>query len=526
MAGTAADHHHPRRHRMPDLVLDSKMETSKVGRGCIQHTLLKPPVVRGDRALEVKQTWRRTSTVVSDRIFLDKCTSTAEVRAVKVLNAHLVYADLDHVRELEALAKFSGLKYAHCFVNSDGWYELDGDVVVSMEYLPLGHLGRYLAKPLLEAGARGIVKQLLKGLRYMHKAGFVHRNLMPENIMVKAINPSWVVKIGGFGCVTRDPSDVTTGCPQNRLSEAYSAPELLRLTKARADVAYAVDMWSLGAVTFRLLTGATPFDDQGGSRGKHSLKRGRRDLQIWKLYEQGVSEPARDFILALMEPEAGDRLSAAKAAAHRWIKPGPSLRAGGGHAGCETCSETLIGHDNGSSSSSSSSTPVQQGRSGPVAALLAIKKRLETDVQPQCAAFTGTSQEYARLNHALEQLQLDVDGVPGRGEDEAARALGKRLVDTAQFELGRLDEALRCGGRRWWDCSSCGRSVRFRKGARDGTFEVDRGERTNMVVVADPLYFCKCQKDAVCLKCGVVEAEVCKCYKKGDWRSRHGKRRA
>lgn len=716
MAGTAAGHRP--RPRAPDLVVDSEMETSKCGRGCVQHTFLEPPTTPGDRFREVKQKWyRKSSNIVPGRVFLDEDAHSQKVRAVKVLDS---YSHIDYYGELEALAKFSGPKYAHCFVNSDGWYKLDDEIFVAMEYLQLGNLGMHLANPLPEVQARDIVQQLLEGLTHMHKAGFVHRNLTPEvsdtacsctlkcltnqqantkltqmnpaqqNIMVAAIEPRWIVKIGGFGCVARDPVDVRIGCSRSKLSQEYSAPELLRLTEAQADVPYAADMWSLGAITFRLLTDATPFKDEESSTHLGGyLKRGRGDMQTWKLYKYDVSEPGRDFITDLMVPDACDRLSAAKAADHQWFKtllpsprigghvtppqyvptprsshqridlsriatdltnlhlgtrtpsparaatprrshtpnpvpnltpdryneegggfvlprfeyrlsgetgewvgspvnpfppsqaaqprqfpstpprPGlnrrssskrklsrepdehppslqkrPSLKksdgddfatnmsiaeistsatptpsATGRQAGYETCSETLIGRE-------SCSSPRQPPRNNPLAELLAIQRRLETEVQPRCAAFGGTTQEHAQLVHALEKLLTDVDGVQGRGQDQAAGALGKQLVRRVQEELRRLDEAFNSGGRRWWDCRYCGSQVRFGKGTRDRTYEVDSGDRTNMVVVTDPLYFCRCGKACVCLKCGIVEAEVCKCYTRGDLRKRQGQGRA
>jgi len=54
-----------------------------------------------------------------------------------------------------------------------------------MEYIPFGDLGRHIpVEGLPEAATRQIVHDLLFGLRYMHAAGFTHRDLKPKNIFV------------------------------------------------------------------------------------------------------------------------------------------------------------------------------------------------------------------------------------------------------------------------------------------------------------------------------------------------------
>jgi calcium/calmodulin-dependent protein kinase I len=70
-------------------------------------------------------------------------------------------------------------KYAHCFVNSKGWFELGDAVFICMEYFEHGDLERHIAQPLAEIEAREISSQVLEGLGYMHANGFVHYDLKP-----------------------------------------------------------------------------------------------------------------------------------------------------------------------------------------------------------------------------------------------------------------------------------------------------------------------------------------------------------
>jgi len=137
-------------------------------------------------------------------------------------------ARIDYNRELEAIAKFSHRKYEQCFVKSFGWYESPEHLFIAMEYLELGDLRIYLdgKPPLPEHEAREITYQILDGLFLMHDNGFAHRDLKPNNILLKSCPPNdWWVKIADFGISKRieDGLGVTNtlqGTP------GYIAPEL------------------------------------------------------------------------------------------------------------------------------------------------------------------------------------------------------------------------------------------------------------------------------------------------------------
>lgn len=70
-------------------------------------------------------------------------------------------------------------QYRACFIHSDGWFENDTAVFISMEYLEHGDLQRYLTRPFPEPEAQHIASQLAEGLAFMHANGFAHRDLKP-----------------------------------------------------------------------------------------------------------------------------------------------------------------------------------------------------------------------------------------------------------------------------------------------------------------------------------------------------------
>ena len=111
--------------------------------------------------------------------------------------------------------------------------EIDGLELVSMEYVDGQTLLEVLRErgPLELAEAQDIASQFLAGLEAIHAAGFIHRDVKPENIMVTRAGRVVVMDFG-LARHEADPSRSASGTP------AYMAPEQLRGEQldARADV--------------------------------------------------------------------------------------------------------------------------------------------------------------------------------------------------------------------------------------------------------------------------------------------------
>jgi serine/threonine-protein kinase len=104
-----------------------------------------------------------------------------------------------------------------------------------------------------------ITNQVARGLRRLHEAGYVHRDLKPGNIfLARNDEGEEVVKILDFGIVKQSEAEVGEGTKTGEFvgSPHYMSPEQIRnvkLVDARSD------QWSLGVVMFRALTGQFPF---------------------------------------------------------------------------------------------------------------------------------------------------------------------------------------------------------------------------------------------------------------------------
>ncbi|XP_070072705.1 putative mitogen-activated protein kinase 14C [Drosophila takahashii] len=96
---------------------------------------------------------------------------------------------------------------------------------------------------------RYILYQILRGLRYIHSAGVLHRDLKPGNI---AINQNMEVRILDFGLARLSSKNMSDYVG----TVWYRAPELLFL---RDQYTNAIDMWSVGCILAELISGHVLF---------------------------------------------------------------------------------------------------------------------------------------------------------------------------------------------------------------------------------------------------------------------------
>jgi eukaryotic-like serine/threonine-protein kinase len=138
----------------------------------------------------------------------------------------------------------------------------DGTPYLVMELLEGEDLGTRLKRAgrLSLAATATLLTPVCKALHRAHEIGLVHRDLKPANIFIARQDDDEVVKVLDFGIAKWTDADDTGHAtqPGSMLgSPLYMSPEQARSLK---DLDHRSDLWSLGVVAFRAMTGRLPFE--------------------------------------------------------------------------------------------------------------------------------------------------------------------------------------------------------------------------------------------------------------------------
>lgn len=173
-----------------------------------------------------------------------------------------------------------------------------------------------------EAQTRSVMNQVLVGVKAMHDAGICHRDLSLENVLLNDGN----CRIIDFGLCLRVPQH--EGLldkksirikPQGRCGKLfYMAPEIYENTDAFNP--YAIDVWSLGAMLFMMLTSSPPYDRPSTTDDMFVwVSNGKLDEIIcaWGLQ---LSPEVIDLMSGMMCVDPEKRLTLDEIMEHPWMK--------------------------------------------------------------------------------------------------------------------------------------------------------------------------------------------------------------
>ncbi|OCT87114.1 hypothetical protein XELAEV_18020808mg [Xenopus laevis] len=193
-------------------------------------------------------------------------------------------------------------------------YENKTDVVLVLELVSGGELFDFLAQKesLSEEEATRFIKQILEGVNYLHTRKIAHFDLKPENIMLldKTIAMPYI-KLIDFGLAHAIEDGVEFknifGTPE------FVAPEIVNYEP----LGLAADMWSIGVITYILLSGASPFLGENKQETLSNIT--AVNYEFDEEFFSHTSNLAKDFIRRLLVKDTRKRLSILDALRHPWI---------------------------------------------------------------------------------------------------------------------------------------------------------------------------------------------------------------
>ncbi|MEL6344114.1 MAG: serine/threonine-protein kinase [Myxococcota bacterium] len=163
------------------------------------------------------------------------------------------------LREASVLARLSHANTVRIF--DYGIWE--GRSFLVMEYIEGNPLSNFLNNGALPPGrALSIGAQISASLREAHQQGIVHRDLKPSNVLItRQGDAEHFVKVIDFGLgkeIEEEHAELTVA-GQVLGSPMYMAPEQVR----SEEVDQRADIYALGVVLYRMLTGARPYPQRG-----------------------------------------------------------------------------------------------------------------------------------------------------------------------------------------------------------------------------------------------------------------------
>ncbi|XP_041810866.1 death-associated protein kinase 2 isoform X2 [Chelmon rostratus] len=195
-------------------------------------------------------------------------------------------------------------------------FESRAEVVLILELVSGGELFDFVAEKenLLESEAIEFMKQILEGLGFMHSKNIAHFDLKPENIMLSdKMSPHPNIKLIDFGLAHHfyqgEEYRSTSGTPQ------YIAPEVINYEP----LSPAADMWSIGVITYILLSGFSPFQGETNEDTLRNII--AMNYEFDTPYFSTTSSMAKDFIQKLLVKNPNERITAEECLLHPWIKP-------------------------------------------------------------------------------------------------------------------------------------------------------------------------------------------------------------
>ena len=211
------------------------------------------------------------------------------------------------------LAVLKSAKHSHIIEIID-FFEDDDSFYLVMERMDGGDVFDRIIdmNKYTEKDARDLAKFLLEAVHLLHTKNIAHRDLKPQNILLKSKKDNADIKLAdfGFACRVHTPQSLTTRCG----TPTYVAPEILK------NIPYdqSADMWSVGVILYVLLVGYPPLASE--SQNVLFQKIRTADYSFREADWKAISPEAKELLSHLLTVDPMQRWTAKKALECAWLQ--------------------------------------------------------------------------------------------------------------------------------------------------------------------------------------------------------------
>jgi len=230
------------------------------------------------------------------------------------------------VREARAAARLNHPHVVGVYDQGDDASDGTDTVFLVMEYVP-GHTLRDVVRkeaPMPPLRALALLEPVVSALAAAHRAGLVHRDVKPENVLIADEAHGGRVKVADFGlakAVSADTQHTATGGVLIG-TVSYLAPELV--VDGRSDAR--ADVYATGVVLYELLTGKKPHE--GESPIQVAYRHVHHDVPMPSLLEPGIPDYVDALVARATSRDRGQRPADATVLLHHLHRVELALREG------------------------------------------------------------------------------------------------------------------------------------------------------------------------------------------------------
>nr|CAG4643315.1 EOG090X08PR [Ilyocryptus agilis] len=245
-----------------------------------------------------------------------------------------------------------------------------------------------------------IISQVLDGLQYLHWRGLCHLDIQPDNVLLTSAR-SLDVKLCDFGCAQR-VSKLGTIASERVKSRSYlpfAAPEILN----EEPVFPQTDVWSLGVLTYVLLSGVAPFAGQSNDETRQNISFVR--FRFEPLYKE-ISTEANRFIMLVFKraPNSSSKSQGVKVNRERPVKGSLNSLVDSEECECDCCREKEVEQCESSDTDSLYDEEVFEGKLRSLGGDVPIVK---TTTDSKCEAVVDPSTSHFQESSSPSVLAFD-----------------------------------------------------------------------------------------------------------------------